>query len=76
VASSTPGTRPTVFSAIAVIVGAPVPVLDREAEQQHHGERGAAPAQTAALLLDDDVDRLLLPHVDDRTASSLMLRAM
>jgi hypothetical protein len=50
--------------------------LDREAEQQHHGERGAAPAQTAALLLDDDVDRLLLPHVDDRTASSLMLRAM
>ena len=53
-----------------------VPVLDRQAEQQHHGERGAAPAQTAALLLDDDVDRLLLAHVDDRTASSLMLRAM
>jgi hypothetical protein len=36
-----------------------VPILDREADQQHDPEH--APA-SAGLLLDDCADRLLLPH--------------
>jgi hypothetical protein len=37
-----------------------LPVLDREPDQQHHGERSAA-AAAGAPCLDDDVDWLLRP---------------